>query len=178
MLRRITHAVLERLGGRAQVGERRAQIVARGGHHLALRAQEPVERRAHLVDDGGDVAQLGRACERGAGLELAVGEPPRGLPQVLQRQRDRARDEQCADERRGRRRGGHQRDQRVVARVEHDQARGDDSDQWQSRRQQRQAGQAQAELRQQPQGEASGDADRQAAEREYQRKRRHQVTKR
>ena len=61
MQRGIADAVLERLGRGAQVGERRAQVVAGGRHELALRAQQPVERRAHLVDDGRDLAQLGRA---------------------------------------------------------------------------------------------------------------------
>ena len=100
--RRIADAVLERLGCRAQIGERRAQVVARCRHELALRAQEPVERGAHLVDDGRDLAQLGRPADRGARLQLTLGEALRGAPQRAQRQRDGARDEQRPDERRGR----------------------------------------------------------------------------
>ena len=54
----------------------------------------------------------------------------------------------------------------------------DDGHQRQPRRQQGQTRQTQAELRQQPEGETAEDARRQAAERECERKRRHQVTKR
>ncbi len=176
--RGIAHAVLERLGGGAEVGERRAQVVTGGSHELALCPQEPVEGRAHLVDDRGHLAQLAGAGDRRTRLQFPLGEALRRAPERAQRQRDGARDEQRADERRGRRRRGDQRDERVVARVEHDQPRGDDGDQRQPRGQQGEAGEPQAERRQQPQRQTADDAGAQRAEREREREREHQGTKR
>ncbi len=97
-------AVEQRLGGAADGGERRAQLVAHVRDELRLAPLldlELVDRRVdlgrHLVERLGDDARLARALDLGADAVVARGERCRRRAEPLERRHERVRDH-AADE--------------------------------------------------------------------------------
>ena len=79
-----------RLEPQPQAGERRAQLVRRVRHELALAAQRARQPAGHVVERGGHLALLGRALDARARVEIAAGDAPRGAGEAAQRLRERA----------------------------------------------------------------------------------------
>ena len=138
-------------------GVRRSWLAAATSSRCARRS--PSSAALISLTTRGHLAQLARARDRRARLELAVGEALRGAPAArasgseIERETSSAPTSAEADAA-----AATSVIERVVARVEHDQPGGDDGDERQPRGEQREAGQPQAQRRQQPQGKTADDA--------------------
>ena len=119
----LAEAVLEGLEHRLDVGQRRAQVVARPGDELPASVEEPLQARAHLVERPGEIGDFGRAVLRGLRVEVSASELRERRRDAVDRVGDRPCHDEGRDDRGQSRRGGDGQDLDVVAHVEHDPAR-------------------------------------------------------
>ena len=90
----VARAVEQQLGGAAQAGERRLELVADVGGQRGRLVGARVQAPRHLVERAGQIADLVAAIETQALAARAGGDAIRGAEQLAQRPRDRRRQEQ------------------------------------------------------------------------------------
>ena len=152
--------VLDGLEHRLERREGGAQVVAGMSHQLAACVEEPLELPRHAVEGGPELGQLG-----GAGLgcpcgQVAASERLAGAAHPCHRLEHRARNEECAHQRRrGRRARGGEHGQ-VVAGVEHQHARRHDGGEREHDGDERERDDAAPQAGDAPGQEREPDADR------------------